>query len=265
MAGVSHTIKLVKLLTDRRVDSRRAVKALILEGRVTVNDRIVEEPAFFVDPKKDLVRVDGKKIPAPPPRLYLLFHKPKGCLTAMKDGRGRKTVADYLPKPVRSAKVYPVGRLDFQSEGLIFLTNDGDLANYLLSTHVEKRYHVKVSGVPKEKHIRFLQRGIRLEGGVRSRPCTIRFLRTTKTNNWYEVGLREGKKNQIRQMFKTIGHSVLKLKRISIGPFHLGKIASGGLKPAAKADLQALRQRKKEAGKQKKEKGGQPPRFPKRK
>jgi pseudouridine synthase len=222
-------MKLIKYLTDLRVDSRRKIKELILDGKVEINGKTVFDSAYQVNPK-DKIKVKGKKVGIPPRRVYLLLNKPRGYLTAVSDNQGRRTIYNLLPYELRKLKVYPAGRLDMNSEGLLFITNDGDIANKILSSKFEKQYLVKVSGFPEQKKIEHLKKGIVLYKRIKTKPCKIRFLRTTKSNSWYEVILTEGKKNQIREMFKTIGHSVLKLKRVRIGQFVIKGIPLGKFK-----------------------------------
>ena len=230
---------LIKFLTDRRIDSRRKVKELIKEGKVKVNGEIIKELSFQVS-EKDKITVKGKKLPPPIPKAYLLLNKPKGYITSLSDPKGRKTIYELIPYKIKKLKVYPVGRLDLQSEGLIFLTNDGDIANLVLNGGFEKWYIVKVSGFPEEKKIALLKKGVKLKNGIRTLPAKIKFLRKTKTNSWYEVRLIEGKKNQIRQMFEKIGHPVLKLKRVKIGEFKLKGIPLGGIKILGEKEIRWL-------------------------
>ncbi len=222
-------MKLIKYLTDLRVDSRRKIKALILDGKVEVNGKTVYDSAYQVKPT-DKIKVKGKKIGKPPEKIYLLLNKPKGYLTAVSDNMGRKTIYNLLPYKIKKLKVYPAGRLDINSEGILFITNDGDIANKVLSSKFEKQYLVKVSGFPEQKKIEYLKKGVIIHKKIKTKPCKIKFLRKTKSNSWYEVILTEGKKNQIREMFKLIGHSVLKLKRVRIGPFVLKGIPLGKVK-----------------------------------
>jgi len=231
---------LIKLLTDRRVSSRRKIKELIKDGHVRVNGKIVRDLSLEVS-EKDVILIKGRRLPPPLPKVYLLMNKPKGYITSLDDPKDRKTVRELLPYKFRKLKVYPVGRLDLQSEGLLFFTNDGDIANIVLNSGLEKWYLVKVSGFPDEKKIRLLRKGVKLKSGIKTLPCKIKFLRKTKSNSWYEVRLKEGKKNQIRQMFEKIGHPVLKLKRTRIGNFYLKGIPLGGIKVLGENDLKWLK------------------------
>ena len=224
-------IKLIKLLTDRRVDSRRKIKEMILEGDVTLRGEVLREPARLIAPEEmEQIRFRGRRLPLPPPTVYLLLNKPRGYLTTLKDPNGRPTIMDLLPKEVKKLKVFPVGRLDLQSDGLVLLTTAGDAADWILRGGWEKVYFVKVSGFPEEKSLEYLRKGVKLESGVVTQPCKIRPLRSAKTNAWFEVVLREGKKNQIREMFDRVHHSVLKLQRVSIGPLLLKGIPPGGIR-----------------------------------
>ncbi len=222
--------KLIKVLTSRRVATRRKAFELIKSGYVKVNGEVIFDATYPVG-KDDIVEVKGKRIPREIPKVYLLMNKPRGCVTSTRDEKGRKTVMELLPYVYRKLKVYPVGRLDIQTEGLLILTNDGDFANYILNSGVKKKYLVKVKGEPDEKKIEYLKRGPKI-GGIKLKPMRIKFLRKTKTNSWYEVIITEGKKNQIRQMFDKIGHPVLKLKRVAVGEFELKGIPLGGVKEA---------------------------------
>ncbi|HEX6641087.1 MAG TPA: pseudouridine synthase, partial [Thermoanaerobaculia bacterium] len=200
----------------------REAETMIREGRVTVNGRVVTELGSKADPAHDHVKVDGKLITRAETHRYILLYKPKEVMTTVEDPQGRKTVIQ-LVKGVRE-RIYPIGRLDFHSEGLILLTNDGDLAFKV--SHPKhgsvKTYHVKVRGVPEERLVDKLQRGITIDG-KRTLPCEIARMKTTgrsddEGNSWYEVRLREGRTQQIRKMFQAVGHPVSKLRRVAIGP-----------------------------------------------
>ncbi|HEY0591869.1 MAG TPA: pseudouridine synthase [Thermoanaerobaculia bacterium] len=227
--------RLQKIIARAGLASRREAEEMILAGRVRVNGRVVTELGTKADASRDHIKVDGKLLrPAEEPR-YILLYKPKEVMTTMEDPEGRTTVVDYL-KGVRE-RVFPIGRLDFHSEGLLVLTNDGELA-YRLShpSHGSvKTYHVKVKGVPQERLVEKLERGIVLDG-KRTRPAEIGRLRTTgrgeEGNSWFEVKLSEGRTQQIRRMFKAIGHPVAKLKRVAIG-----QLTDPALQPGQWRDL----------------------------
>lgn len=214
--------RLQKIIAHAGFASRREAETMIREGRVTVNGRVVTELGTRAVADRDHIKVDGKLITRAEPHRYILLYKPKEVMTTVEDPQGRKTVID-LVKGVRE-RIYPVGRLDFHSEGLILLTNDGDLAFKV--SHPKhgsvKTYHVKVRGVPQERLIDKLQRGITIDG-KRTLPCEIARMKTTgrgedEGNSWFEVRLREGRTQQIRKMFQVVGHPVSKLRRVAIGP-----------------------------------------------
>ncbi len=216
--------RLQKILAAAGVASRRAAEEIIAAGRVAVNGNVVTELGTKADPEVDEIFVDGKPLRKRQRLLYFLLNKPKGYVTTVSDPEGRATVMDLLPKNVE--RVYPVGRLDYGSEGLLLLTNDGALAQLLMKagSHVPKTYLVKISGRPSEKDIARLRAGISipLEDGrrVKTSPARIRLTENTP-NPWYEVILIEGRNRQIRRMFKEIGFDVEKIKRVQLGPLKL--------------------------------------------
>ena len=212
--------RLQKLIAAAGVASRRHAEELIAAGRVTVNGEVVKELGSKADPDKDHIKVNGKLINPQlhaRERVYVLLNKPKGYLSSVSDPEGRPLVTELLPPSL--GKLHPVGRLDFNTEGLLLLTNDGDFTNFITAARnrVEKVYEVKVKGVPTETGIQRLRRGITLEDGTRTAPARIKLLHETQTNAWYEVLLHQGRNQQVRRMFELIGHSVLKLRRVRIG------------------------------------------------
>src|SRR5438552_1850312 len=214
--------RLQKIIAHAGYASRREAEAMMRAGRITLNGRVVTELGTKADAGRDHIKVDGKLITRAETHRYILLYKPKEVMTTVEDPQGRRTVID-LVRGVRE-RIYPVGRLDFHSEGLVLLTNDGDLA-YKVShpTHGSvKTYHVKVRGVPEERLVDKLRRGITLEG-KRTLPCDIDRIKTTgkgddEGNSWFEVKLREGRTQQIRKMFQAMGHPVSKLRRVAICP-----------------------------------------------
>jgi pseudouridine synthase len=212
--------RLQKLIAAAGVASRRHAEELIVAGRVTVNGEVVKELGSKADPEKDHIKVNGKLINPQlhaREKVYVLLNKPKGYLSSVSDPEGRPLVTELLPPTL--GKLHPVGRLDFNTEGLLLLTNDGDFTNYVTAARnrVEKVYEVKVKGVPTETGIQRLRRGITVEDGTRTAPAKIKLLHETQTNAWYEVLLHQGRNQQVRRMFELIGHSVLKLRRVRIG------------------------------------------------
>jgi len=223
--------RLQKIIAHAGVASRREAEQMIRTGRVTLNGRVVTELGTKADAERDHIKVDGKLITRAEPHRYILLYKPKEVMTTVEDPEGRTTVIDLI-RGVRE-RIYPVGRLDYQSEGLVLLTNDGDLAFKVAHpTHGSvKTYNVKVRGVPDQRLIEKLERGITLEG-KRTLPCEISRIRTTgrnddEGNSWFEVKLREGRTHQIRKMFQAVGHPVSKLKRVAIGPISDPKLTPG--------------------------------------
>jgi 23S rRNA pseudouridine2605 synthase len=235
--------RLQKILAAAGVASRRKSEELIFAGRVTINGIVVTELGSKADPATDKITVDGKPLATPQRHLYFLVHKPKGYVTTVSDPEGRRTVMDLLGKiPER---VYPVGRLDYASEGLLLLTNDGDLAQRLTKAgeHMPKTYNVKISGRPNEKSIDRLRQGITipLEDGrrVKTSPARIRLIEDAP-NPWYEVTLIEGRNRQIRRMFQQIGFLVEKIKRIQFGPLKLD-VPPGKFRTLTPSEVQQLK------------------------
>ena len=225
-------VRLHKFLAAAGVASRRASERLIQEGRVRVNGRTVATLGVCIDPSRDTVRLDGNTIRSLPRPIYLLLHKPRGYITTVQDPQGRPTVLDLLRGV--PGRIFPVGRLDWNSEGLLILTNDGDLAYRLThpSNHVPKVYRVKVKGTVAGSVLQAVRRGVQL-GARRSLPARVSRV-SSQANTWLEVTLHEGRKNQIRRSFERLGHPVLKLRRIAIGP-----IADRNLKPGHYRNLTA--------------------------
>lgn len=221
--------RLQKLIAAAGIASRRHAEELIASGVVTVNGQVVSELGTKADPAKDHIKVRGKLInPLLKARekIYILLNKPRGFLSSVSDDRGRPVVLELLPRSLGS--VHPVGRLDFNTEGLLLLTNDGDFTNFITAARnrVQKVYEVKVKGVPPEDAIARLRRGVVLEDGTRTAPALITRLEETGSNSWFEVLLHQGRNQQIRRMFDLIGYSVVKLKRVRIG-----FLDDGGLRP----------------------------------
>ena len=209
-------IRLQKLLAAAGIASRREAERLIQAGRVEVNGRVVTALGSKVDPVRDAVRVDGEPLGRPERLVYYLLHKPKGCVSTVRDPQGRPTVLDLL-RGVRE-RVFPVGRLDWDSEGLMILTNDGDLALRITHprNHVPKVYRVKVKGLVPHAALAAVRRGLYLDGR-RTLPAAVARV-SSQHNSWVEVVLFEGRRNQIRRVFERLGHRVLKLRRTAIGP-----------------------------------------------
>jgi len=217
--------RLQKILSQAGVASRRHSEQLMLDGRVTVNGTVVTELGTKADLERDHIKVDGRLLRPPKHMVYIALHKPDSSVTTVSDPQGRTTVMDML-RGVKE-RVYPVGRLDYHSEGLLLLTNDGDLANAVMSaaTHLPKTYLVKANGTLTAEQEKRFREGVPLSGR-RTLPAGLKIIREAQ-NPWYEVRLVEGRNNQIRMMFKHFGLLVEKLKRVRIGPIDLGPIKPG--------------------------------------
>lgn len=218
-------IRLHKLIAQAGVTSRRKAEELIRAGRVLVNGEKVMELGSKADPEKDEISVDGRRIEPQQPHIAVLLNKPDGFITSVGDPHGRATVMKFVDDlPVR---LYPVGRLDYHTEGLLILTNDGDLAQAIEhpSRAIEKQYIAKVKGIPDDKTLQKLRKGIFLEG-KKTLPAKIKIVDTLK-NAWLEVVIREGRQNQIRKMFDQVQFPVLKLKRVAIGPLRDDRLKPG--------------------------------------
>ncbi len=220
--------------------ARRKAERLIVEGRVKVNGKVVRELGTTVDPDGDSVQVDGEAV-HPAELFYCVLNKPKGCITSVTDPEGRRTVMEYLPNlPVMVA---PVGRLDFYSEGVLLLTNDGDLSSALQSpkTHAEKTYHVKIRGLIKESHLEAMRRGVRLEDGTVTRQAQVDRLRHESRHEWLVITLTEGKSRQIHRMAEAFGYQVLKIQRVSFAGLDFHGLRVGDARELDQAEVNALR------------------------
>lgn len=222
---MKNKVRIQKFLSQAGICSRRKAEELIQQGLVSVNKKVVTELGTKIDPDKDIIHVEGSRIKTEIKKVTILLYKPKGYVTTLSDPQERPTVQDLIKKT--SMRLFPVGRLDFNSEGLLLLTNDGEMSNTL--THpqhqIEKVYWVKVQGKPSESKLKRLRRGIKLEDGPTA-PCKVKILSHTETNCWLEIVLKEGRNRQIRRMIEAIGYNVLKLKRA-----RLAGLTLEGLKP----------------------------------
>src|SRR5271157_3455199 len=231
--------RLQKILSHAGVASRRHAEQLIAEGRVSVNGAAITELGSKADLDRDHIKVDGKLLRPPKHLIAIALNKPHSVMTTVSDPQGRPTVMD-LVRGIKE-RVYPVGRLDYASEGLLLLTNDGELANAITSaaTHLPKTYVVKVNGaltVDQEKKFR---EGVPLEGR-RTMPAGLKLLRSAE-NPWYEIKLFEGRNHQIRMMFKHFGKLVEKLRRVRIGPIDLGSLKPGEFRQLSGEEVQKLK------------------------
>lgn len=230
--------RLQKIMAHAGLASRRKSEELILQGRVSLNGKVVDRLGTRADPARDEVRIDGVLL-RPEKTEYYIVNKPRGVLSAVSDPRGRPVVTKLVPSRVR---LVPAGRLDYQSEGLMLLTNDGDLVRSITRAgNLEKVYHVKVARAPSPSALRRLQNGIR-SGGRPMAARRIRLLEPGK-NPWYEVVLVQGRNRQIRTMFEAVGHFVMKLRRVAIGPLKLGRLTPGQYRELADWEVRRLRRR----------------------
>jgi 23S rRNA pseudouridine2605 synthase len=231
--------RLQKILAHAGVASRRKAEELISAGRVSVNGKTVTELGSKADLSVDRVKVDGHILAPPKHYLYFALNKPKNCVTTLHDPQKRQTVMSFF-KGLQD-RIYPVGRLDYASEGLLLLTNDGEFANKLMSpaSHVTKTYLVKVNGTLTAEQEEQFRRGIPLHGR-RTAPAGLKLIRKGE-NPWYEVRLVEGRQNQIRIMFKHFGYLVEKLKRIKIGFLELGALQPGTYRTLTNAEVARFR------------------------
>ncbi len=239
--------RLQKVLAHAGVASRRKSEELILQGRVTVNGQVIIQLGTKVDPVHDEIRVDGRRIHAKTPPVYVMLNKPRGVLTVMHDPRGRTCLGDLVSLPQR---VYPVGRLDALSEGLILLTNDGDLANILTHPRYqhEKEYRVLVNGRPDEETLEAWRRGVLLEG-KRTAPAGVTILGSDRDGTTLRIVMQEGRKRQIRSVAALLGHPVRRLRRVGLGPLALGDLGPGQWRNLTVAEIRALSILKRQQGK----------------
>lgn len=233
--------RLQKIIARAGICSRRKAEELIEEGRVSVNGRVVRELGVRADPTRDEIKVDGSTVRPWKKQVYIVINKPRGFVTTKKDEKGRQTVMQLLSGEETSA-LFPVGRLDLNSEGLLLITNDGDLADGLMSPRhkVTKTYLLRVRGVPDSKTLTRLKEGIMLEG-VKTKPIRVTMIGSGQ-NSWLKVWMQEGKKNQLRRMFKKVGHPVVRLKRVAIGNLELGDLEPGTYRRLTTHEIKELKQ-----------------------
>lgn len=231
--------RLQKILARAGVASRRRAEELIRAGRVRVDGRVVTEMGLQVDPETQIIECNGVPLPRPEKKVYILLHKPAGFLSTVYDSRQRPIVTDLLPTV--KERVYPVGRLDLDTEGALLLTNDGELAQRILhpSHEVNKTYVAEVKGTPSRKKLAALARGIDLEGR-KTWPAAIEILHSGAQNTTIEITIHEGRKRQVRKMFEAVGHPVLHLKRTAYGRLGLGDLAPGKYRFLQAADLKMI-------------------------
>ena len=233
--------RLNKLLARAGVASRRGADTLIFDGHVQVNGQVVREPGLRADPRRDRVLVDGKPLPEEQ-RAYLVFHKPAQVITSLKDPEGRQTVAHFLPRDV--PRVYPVGRLDWDCQGVLLLTNDGDLAHRLMhpSSGVPKVYRAKVQGIPAPEGLQRLLEGIDLEDGRTAPASEVTLLSSRAGKAWIRLVIHEGRNRQVKRMFEALCLPVLKLRRDSFAGLSVAGLPIGKLRVVTPDELGRLRE-----------------------
>ena len=230
--------RLQKAMARAGIGSRRACEEIIRQGRVKIDGQIATL-GQKVDPARQRVIVDGEPLTMTEPPMYIAIHKPRGILAVSQDDRGRRTVRDLVPLP---GHLYPVGRLDATSEGLMLLTNDGELANWLMHPRYEhaKEYHVLIAGHPNDRTLEQWRRGVILEG-KKTAPAEVSILRRERDDTWLRVVLREGRKRQVRQVGTLLGHPVRRLIRVRIGTLQLGALKPGEWRHLSRKEIAALK------------------------
>ncbi|MEE9498117.1 MAG: pseudouridine synthase [Nitrospinaceae bacterium] len=235
----SMTLRLQKIIANAGIASRREAERLIDEGRVSVNGTVVRQQGVLADPDADRIKVNGRLLPAPEKKVCILFNKPRGCLTTVKDDKARPTVMEFFKD--LPARVYPVGRLDFNTEGVLLFTNDGDLSKKLLApkSKVPRTYLVKVRGVPEEKALNRLRRGVRLDNRPTG-PMKVHIKRTTGKNSVLSIKLAEGKYRHLKRVCEKVGHPVVKINRIEFGKLNLTGLPLGAYRFLTPKEVRSL-------------------------
>jgi len=236
------TIRLNKFIADSGVCSRRSAEILISEGRITVNGKVEENLSTQIDPKKDWVKLDGKRLQPKNIEQELVYavYKPKGCVSTLFDPEGRETIKKFIPK--NAPRLFPVGRLDYDTEGLILLTNDGYLANAIAhpSGEVWKTYLVKIKGILNPADMKAIREGV-IWMGKKTLPTQCKIVSEEGDKTWLQLKLREGKNHQIKNIFFKLDYSVLKIKRIQVGTVSLGDLPVGGARKLNLEEVQTLK------------------------
>jgi 23S rRNA pseudouridine2605 synthase len=231
--------RLQKILAKAGIASRRKAEELIRQGKVTVDGRVVTEMGIQVDPEQQRIEFDGKPVTVEEKKVYVLLHKPAGYVSTVHDPQGRPIVTELI-KGIEE-RIFPVGRLDLDTEGALLLTNDGELAQKILhpSHEVNKTYRATVKGKPSKKKVEMLSRGIDIDGR-KTWPALVKVLSAGSRETTLQITIHEGRKRQVRKMCEAVGHPVLKLKRIAYGKLKLGNLAPGKFRFLSKKDLQLI-------------------------
>lgn len=232
-------MRINKFMAECGVASRRACDEMILEGRVKVNGKKIDTPGLEINEFNDAVTLDGRRITLVSKKYYIMLHKPKGYVTTVKDDKGRKTVMELIK--IRS-RLYPVGRLDYDTEGLLLLTNDGQLAYALThpSHEVPKTYIAKIKGKISDTEVRQLRKGVEIDGRM-TLPAVVKIIETDDEFSRVEVTIKEGRNHQIKKMFEVVGKEVVFLKRTAIGPLKLGGLGRGEYKNLTSKEIEILK------------------------
>lgn len=237
-------LTLQKALQAAGVDSRRNIRRFIHDGRFKVNQAVVNDPNFPVDISRDTIWLDNKRVNLKEEqKSYFIFNKPDGVISTLHDPEGRPTIKEFITKI--KERVYPVGRLDFHSEGLILLTNDGELTNFIISPRnkVAKQYRIKIKGTLKQEEVDKLKTRGMVVDGTRVKPLAVDFIKKTAQNNsWWRITIFEGKKHVLRKMFQYTGHPVQSLKRTAIGTIRLKKLPRGHWRELTKEEIAQFKQ-----------------------
>jgi len=234
--------RLQKIIARAGLASRREAERWIVEGRITVNGTVVDKLGSQADPFKDSIKIDGKRVKSAAEPLYYALHKPPGVITTLNDPQHRPDITPYIARLGEKRRVFLVGRLDYNTTGLLLLTNDGELAMRLSHPRygVPKLYQVKLSACPTEDELGELRKGIRLDDGMAA-PARVRVIEKLRKNAWVEIEVREGKKREVRRMFEALNYFVEKLIRIKVGPIELGRLPIGELRALYQSEIMALK------------------------
>jgi 23S rRNA pseudouridine2605 synthase len=232
-------MRVSKILAQAGLASRRGAEALLEAGRVTINGVVRLEPGAQADPATDLITLDGRPVGAREAHAYVLLHKPPGYVTSLHDPEGRRVVTDLLPRG--APRLFPVGRLDYDAEGLLLLTNDGLLANRLLHPRYEipRVYEVEVERHVEPRDLERWRRGVLLPDGP-ALPSAVRILKHGKASTWLSVTFREGRYREVKRYCKALGHPVTRLRRVQFGPLRLGALPSGHTRALTVTELERL-------------------------
>jgi pseudouridine synthase len=234
--------RLQKILARAGLASRREAERWILEGRVAVNGTVVRRLGSQADPVKDSIKVDGKRIKPAGTPIYYAFHKPAGVITTLNDPEHRPDLTPYVERLGEKRRVFPVGRLDYNTTGLLLLTNDGELALRLAHPRfgIKRVYRAKLSACPSSEDLERLRKGVRLEDGM-SAPASARVIEKLRKNAWVEIEVQEGRKREVRRIFEALGFYVEKLIRIRVGAVSLGDLPPGETRPLSRSEIDALK------------------------